>query len=495
MTFLLRASLALATSLFATAALADEDVDGGVELDASPPTPEVAPVPVPVPVAKAPEKKVWDHGTFEFGSYGRVRVASDLRGGWGRVANVVAYGTRIDEDSYAELELRREDQWKDDIKTKVVATLALFAPFFHFTGQVDQMLAVRNLYAQGTIGKLNIWIGSRMYRGDDIYLLNWWPLDNQNTLGGGAGYQFTPDTIVSAHVGMQRLENNQYQSEVVPVVAPLGATGTVNVQQLDRPRIIETLKLVQLVRNGKLFRDPKAGFKFVLYGEAHEISAGVYQDPQTSVQRGLPQDYGFLVGAQMGLWSGERDTHVNLFLRHARGLAAYDPLAAPLTFANDRTTMGSTETLIALGGNFEKKWFGLLGGAYLRFFRDGDPAPTSTQKYDEGTLVLRPQVYLGEHWGIAAEGSFQARRYGFPDPENNSSPLTASLWRFGVMPYFSPAGRGSFVRPQFRIVYVATLRNRGAQELYPVQYVYNQRDVEHFLGLNVEWWFNSSSYP
>src|ERR1019366_6148149 len=139
--------------------------------------------------------------------------------------------------------------------------------------------------------------------------------------------------------------------------------------------------------------------------------------------------------------------------------------------------------------------FGLLGGAYLRFFRDGDPSLTSTQKYDEGTLVLRPQVFLGEHWGVAGEASFQARRYAFPDPENTSSPLTASLWRFGLMPYFSPAGRGSFVRPQFRVVYVATVRNRGAQELYAPQDVFYQRDVEHFLGLNVEWWFNSSSYP
>jgi hypothetical protein len=27
-----------------------------------------------------------------------------------------------------------------------------------------------------------------MYRGDDVYLLNWWPLDNLNMVGGGARY-------------------------------------------------------------------------------------------------------------------------------------------------------------------------------------------------------------------------------------------------------------------------------------------------------------------
>src|SRR5436309_2216031 len=56
-----------------------------------------------------PEPKKPDTGHFEFGSYGRVRIASDLRGGTGRQANIVTHGDRIDEESYAELEIRRED--------------------------------------------------------------------------------------------------------------------------------------------------------------------------------------------------------------------------------------------------------------------------------------------------------------------------------------------------------------------------------------------------
>src|SRR5690349_6676192 len=73
-------------------------------------------------------------GRFEFGSYGRVNVASDLRGRTGRDADIVAHGSRVDDDSYAELELRREDQFEDGIRTRIVTTLALFPPFFHFSG-------------------------------------------------------------------------------------------------------------------------------------------------------------------------------------------------------------------------------------------------------------------------------------------------------------------------------------------------------------------------
>src|SRR5262249_26244085 len=153
------------------------------------------------------------------------------------------FGPRInDEGSYAELELRREDKWSDRVTGRVVATLALFPPFFHFTGNPTQSIGVRNLYAQGTYERLTMWAGSRMYRGDDIYLLNWWPLDNQNTIGGGLGgpiYRLgdgVQETILQAHVGEQRLDN-PYQFQQIPVVAPFGF-GSVNVTKLDRPRYI-----------------------------------------------------------------------------------------------------------------------------------------------------------------------------------------------------------------------------------------------------------------
>jgi maltoporin len=64
-----------------------------------------------------------------------------------------------------------------------------------------------------------------------------------------------------------------------------------------------------------------------------------------------------------------------------------------------------------------------------------------------------------------------------------------------VIPYFSPAGRGSYKRPQFRLLYAITSRDAGARALYPAEDVFAQRKVEHFIGLGVEWWFNSSSYP
>lgn len=440
-------------------------------------------------------------GSFEFGSYGRVQVGSDLRGGTGRGTNVVAFGPRlVDENSYAELELRREDKWSEKVSGRIVATLGLFPPFFHFTGKAAQAIGVRNLYAQGTYDRVTMWAGSRMYRGDDIYLLNWWPLDNQNTVGAGAAVpvyrsprseetgQSRYETIAQVHAGQQRLDN-PYQFQQIPVVAPFGF-GTVDVTKLDRPRTIETLKVTQFIRAAS----GPSGFKVVLYGEAHQISAGSFRDTLTSTDRALPSDTGFLAGSQLTWFRGERDTFATLFLRHARGIAAYDPLAVPITFALDRSTGNASETQIAATGNWENDYVGVTGAAYVRFFRDGSAAAASTQKYDEGAVVVRPSVFIGENFGVSVEGSYQQRRLQILDPTGND-PLSASVTKIGLIPYFSPSGKGTFKRPQIRLLYTASFRNTGAQALYAPEDVFSQRKVEHFAGISTEWWFNFSSYP
>ncbi len=448
---------------------------------------------------KKDAKKDEPSGKFEFGSYGRVRAVSDLRGGTGRGANIVSFGPRTDEESYAEIELRREDTWKDGIKTRIVTTLALLPPFFHFSGKMTQAIALRNLYAQGTIDRYTLWVGSRMYRGDDIYLLNWWPLDNQNTVGGGVGIKFDKergDTMLALHAGMQRLDD-PFQTQSVAAVAPYGF-GSTQVIKVDRPRTIETAKLIHFFRNSPdktLFPGNDAmGFKAVVYGEAHQLAAGVQRDPLTDRDRALPADTGFLAGVQLGYWTGVRDGFVHVFAKHARGIAAYDPLAVPTTFANDRTTSGASDTIIATGGNLETEAVGVQWGAYLRFFRDASEGATSREKYDEGAVVVRPNIFISDHFGVAVEGSYQQRRYALADADGESK-LTTGLFRAGVIPYFSPAGRGSFKRPQLRILYMATARDKGARSLYPKEDVFSQRSVEHFFGLGAEWWFNSSSYP
>jgi maltoporin len=66
--------------------------------------------------------------------------------------------------------------------------------------------------------------------------------------------------------------------------------------------------------------------------------------------------------------------------------------------------------------------------------------------------------------------------------------------RIGAIPFLTPAGRGNFARPHIQAFYMLTLRDDGARRLYPVHDVFSMRNVDHFIGIGAEWWFDSTSY-
>mgnify|MGYP003524934499 FL=1 len=112
---------------------------------------------------------------------------------------------------------------------------------------------------------------------------------------------------------------------------------------------------------------------------------------------------------------------------------------------------------------------------------------------DEGIFVVRPHLFLGDHAGVAVEGSYQAQQRGILNIATNQ-PVHARLWRFGLMPYLSPSGPGVFKRPVLRLIMAFTQRNEDARSLYAYDDVFARRKVEQFYGIGAEWWFNSSSY-
>jgi hypothetical protein len=159
---------------------------------------------------------------FRFGSYGRVLAGSDLRGGKPQKVSVVAHAPRIIEDSYLELELSYGFDKVDNggltrrVIVRPVLTLAFDGTLFHDTGEFDAQPALRNMFLDASVTEdLTLWAGSRMYRGDDIYLLDYWPLDDINTVG--AGIQYKQRVHIrggeeklegGAHIGFNRLLND-----------------------------------------------------------------------------------------------------------------------------------------------------------------------------------------------------------------------------------------------------------------------------------------------
>ncbi len=430
---------------------------------------------------------------FHFGSYGRVIAGGDHRGRAGRDGDIVARGSRLDESTYAELELRREDYWEaTGAYTRIVATLAVAAPVFHYTGTFDVNMGLRNLYIEESglgLDKLRVWAGSRMYRGDDIYLLDFWPLDNLNTLGGGVAYTFLDDLDVKLHAGVNQPQSALFYQQVTRP-APLGQPGTQQVAVLDRQKVIASAKVSNIFKIGS----GGAGFKPVVYGEFHYGNEGQRETEPRQFET-VPTDTGWLVGTQLGAFTGKRSTHLNLVFRYAGGLAAYGQFNAPTQLAPDRTSKGARELLLAMGGNYEVGPFGLLLGGYLRSFRNASP-DLDFDDLGEGVIIARPTVWFGKIAGASLEGSYQAQRRGvlIRNAEGGASPQFGQLGRVGVVPFLTPAGRGSFARPHLRLIYLLTVRDEGAKRLYPEHDVYAVRSVDHFIGFGAEWWFGSTSY-
>ncbi len=446
---------------------------------ALPPSAPSLPGPGPAPEARPATG-------FSFGSYGRVTVASDLRGRTGRPANVVAFGPRMDAPSYAELQFNYDGQHRH-VHWRTVVTLAANESLFHFTGRFDQTFAVRNLYleAQGMMSpRLSLWAGSRMYRGDDVYLLNWWPLDNLNMVGGGARYELGDNFLLALAVGINRLED-PYQLQTLRIT-PRDGFGPATAYLLDRPRILSSFKATWYSAG----RTARSGLKVALYAEQHAMSAGVREINEAGTRVELPADSGYVAGAQVGLYRGAN--FLNLFARYGQGLGAYGDLRVPTTLTSGRTAARAEEFNVALAGNYEHGPFAVMLGAYFRYFRDADPGVFGRAALQEGAVNVRPMVWFGHHVGLALDASVQHVSYLALDPATGQGAVTGTVGRLGVIPFVSPGGRGSYTRPHLQLLYIATARDAGARRLYAPDDPFGYYSVEHFLGVSTEWWFNSS---
>jgi maltoporin len=456
--------------------------------------PEPAPVPAPAPETSGFTSE------FTFGSYGRAQIYFDEDGNRGRNLGVVAHGPRLAEPSYAELDLGTRFAVDDGFDSRVLITLALFEPWAHYSGLFgDQGWAVRNLWADAGgfvpgLEGLRLWAGSRMYRGDDIYLLDFWPLDDLNTVGGGAMLALG-GLDVRVHAGVNRLDDS-YQLQVIKVQG--AAFGTRDVVLLDRQRLIMSLKAGYDFEN--VLGD--TGFGLALYAEAHHLPAGE-RIPDNLVQDGvpiyapeditepLPEDRGFVIGGELRLFGFGPASHLNLFARYATGLAAYGELGVPFGTASDGTADGARELVVALSGSWESRWVGVMAGAYLRRFVDADVNRYDTDDFAEGALALRPVVFLTEHFHQAFEVSYQQHRPFGLDPETDDQEV-AEVWQLTIMEILG-LGRGCTERPQLRLYYTLGLPNSSSQRTWSVEDQRRPSRPEHLFGLGAEWWFNSSS--
>jgi len=462
----------------------------------------VAPPPQPDhdPVKLEPWKPGLRHSSDEaglrFGSYGRIVVGSDLQGGKPEKIKVTAVAPRIVEPSYLELELSYGFDYAygtapdEHITIRPIVTLAFNDTLFHANGEFDAKPALRNMYviAKPT-PRTNVWAGSRMYRGDDIYLFDYWPLDDQNTVGGGVGY--TTDSLsLAAHVGWNRLDD-AFTFQQIEVPDP--EQGATTVTLLDRQRTVASMTGSY---THPLTDDIHVRAK--VHGEYHALPSGVRQR-EDGTREDLPADSGVLAGMELSTWgfqpaaSGLKP-YANLFARYATGLATFDELAAPTSLGANLKTTGANELLFGLSAGWDASFGNILLGALSRRFIDADADAVDHDDGWEYAVNARPVAKLVRGLFAGADISYQAR---FPRGLN---PITlraqdAAVFQIAPMFVYSPLGPAAYDRPQIRVVYRLAHLDQGARDLYVPDDPRHDRAWVHYIGIQAEWWFNSANYP
>lgn len=470
----------------------------------APPAPAETPTPPPVtPVQPAPVQPTAPEDApppppkpdtgFRFGSYGRVSAGSDLRGGKPERVMIVGHGPRIVEPSYLELEFSYGFVHPhDDTKTiRPVITLAFDDTLFHETGQFDAQPALRNMFLDAQVAKsVGAWVGSRMYRGDDIYLFDYWPLDDQNIVGGGISVHPLGALEIAGAIGFNRLEH-PFQHQEIEVANPV--QGATTVEQLNRQRTVAsataTYTLVPAAADGM-------GIKAKVHSEVHSLPSGTRKRDDGTLQS-LPADSGLLVGAELGAFGfadpafGYR-RHINGFVRYAKGLAAFDELAPPTSFGPELETNRASELSFGLSANWDHALGQLMAGALSRRFIDADGSNDADDGW-EYALDIRPLARIVPDWFVGADVSYQAR---FPKGLNPITLRAEDPAEFQIAPMiaYSPMGPSAYDRPQLRLVYRAAHLNEAARDLYVPMDPRHEHEWVHFLGIQAEWWFNSSTY-
>lgn len=431
---------------------------------------------------------------FFFGSYGRVGMSSNEQGGEGPRHQVTAYAPRLIEDNYLELDFGYHAYSGAHAEVDVITTISAFDHFFHYNGQADAQLAIRRAYVEARkIGGSNLWasLGSRWLRGNDIYLMNFWPLDDLNTLGLTLGHQGSKHDFW-VHAGVSRLNHrSQTQYVSVPSASNFGAE---SVLMLNRQRLIlaSLYERRYAIKSGK---SSGAGWKWKLYSEYHALPSGQETlEGSFTDQKTLPDDAGLVAGLQLGVWGlGHQHNHLNLWARYAKGLAIYDELGTPQALATDRRSWAAQEWRLALAGNWnldQKGLFSIQWGSYIRHYQDADALTVDYDDRLEGSAVIRPQLNLNGFFTPAVEASAQWSQAQGSHPVDLSN-QAAQIYQFAFIPAisFSQEPLNAYSRPQLRLIYAVTLLNDAALARYPQIDPRAQHQVSHYLGARAEWWF------
>lgn len=437
---------------------------------------------------------------FYIGTYGRVGVDWSFvnEGSIGRrlnLNNMGSIGGRMEEQDYLELAsgidfspLVKGDSMKVSVNTRFAVwsnSLSLFGNSTT-TSLGGLTLAIPELYVEARgVGKkddINLWVGSRFYRGPDVHIADHFYFNDHS--GQGFGIEWKKSRFAALFIS-----STDTTSTVPPFFYLNIKTGT--------PSLALRQRTVWILEQDK---DLSENTKLTFLGEFHRM--GNPDATDTLPDLSYPGDHGYVLGIRFNrLLPKFREGSFNDFtLRHGRGIAnggdggvsrTWLTFGAPDLVSQSFRNAYSWSLVEHFLLNISEK-FSLNG--YVIYNRSKGAAASNDlaetffdkevyNRKEDFTLGARGTWYLSDNFHFLSELNYSQRKDG-------EQPLNA-MGKLTLAPTLSTSGeRSVWARPHLRFVFSLARYNQNASEqLYSpyLQFVGSER-WGYYLGVKAEWW-------
>ncbi|QCK14212.1 maltoporin [Mangrovivirga cuniculi] len=446
-----------------------------------------------------------DWFTIAGGSYGRIGIGwtPDISSVSGRRLNLSRMGSiggRMEEQDYLEIGLAFKmepfKQTRDSIEINVQLRAAVFtrgAAYFgssSTSGFNGLTLVLPELYVEGKnvfTKDLNIWVGNRFYRGNDVHMADYFYFNDHSGQGAGIEYKKSRFNVIF-------VSSSDTTSTVPPYFYLNYFTGTPSLE--IRNRIVYALEQdLQLGKHSLI----------TFLGEYHRIGDPSDNPAVQGSLESFPGDYGWVIGAkyQHNVLPYEflRDGSFNQFaIRYGSGIANGGDGGSSRTWE----TFGAVDTtnfqfrnayswhivnhfLLDFSDKFSLNGYGIFnynqGAAKTKGEAETYLGKEVFNRKKDLTFGLKGVNYITDIFHWQTEIHYSQRQQG-----------TSSWYRvtkLSFVPTIALRGQRSvWSRPHIRFIYSIARFNQAAQQdqFSPFLQLTGPKEWGHFFGVRAEWW-------
>ncbi|MGB5243094.1 MAG: carbohydrate porin [Lutimonas sp.] len=442
---------------------------------------------------------------FSFASYGRVGVDWSFENGGsiGRrlnLNNMGSIGGRLEEQDYVEIAPAFHWRPKKDDHTviNVQMRLAVYSKSLATIGNSttsslggltfafpELFVDARNIVNSG----VNIWIGSRLYRGADVHIADHFYFNDHS--GQGFGIEFKRTRFAALFVS-----STDTTSTLPPYFYLNIETGTPS--SALRQRLVTTVEHDIAVKENQLI---------TLLGEYHRMADADSENEDLGkdsigVITNFPSDYGLVIGARhrIDLKKMKTGSFNDFTIRYGTRIANGGDGGLSRTWA----TFGAPDTIaLSFKGAYS---LAIVNHTILNFSDKNTLNPYVIFTHSKGgadanglsptyfgnevynrkvdfTIGARNQYYFSDYFHLITELHYSQRKDG-------DNPW-ASMFKFSIAPVYVPTGeRDTWARPHLRFVTSVARYNDFAQEtLYsPYLQFTGSKEWGYYFGVKAEWW-------